>query len=299
MNKHLHFCIITFILSVVLISFSANAEPRVKTVTLESHTSLTAYLIPNLGVRFIFPFILDEADDFVPFTSQLTNQSFNYKREQGRNSFVVWITPQAGQQSGDLFVTVAGYLISIEIKTTNNASLFYSDINFALGTAAREDLIQKSIKQRTKALEDEYKKKLESLDNLADQKAIAKVGVLAMTEPSRTRIKEQSSIALPNGDKLTLYVNEALNYGAYTMFTFELSTDGDTESLSVMDAKLFSIDPKTKQARPVDAAKDIPKRIMPKETYRGVLTTLDATLNPKEFLNLQVLTDKGTVEAKW
>ena len=299
MGKRLHYSIIALFLSLAFFSSSADATPRVKQVTLEHHTAITAYIVPNLGVRLIFPFILDEADDFIPFTSQLTNQSFNYKREEGRNSLVVWITPQAGNQSGNLFITVAGYLLSIEFKTTNDMNLFYSDINFALGTAEREDLIQKGIQQRTKALEAEYKKKLADLETLADQKAIAKVGVLAMTEPTRTRIKEQTSIALPNGDRLTLFVDEAITYAPYTIFAFELSTDSDTQGVSVLDAKLFTADPTTAHTRPVDAAKDIPKRIMPKERSRGVLTTLDTTLNPKEFLKLQVLTDKGTVEAKW
>lgn len=298
MKQHLHFYIITFLLFVAAAG-DATATPRVKTVTLTPHTTITAHLVPNLGVRFIFPFILDEADGFIPFTSQLTNPSFNYKREPGRNSFVIWIEPKAGLQSGNLFVTVAGYLISIELKTTHDVSSFYTDINFTLGDSAREEIIQKSIQQRTRALEEEYKKKFADLENEADQKAIAKIGVLAMTSPTRTRIKEQTTVALDNGDKLTLYVNEALSYGQYTIFAFELSTDSDTQGVSVLDAMLFSLDPTTQHPRPVDVAKDIPKRIIPKDTSRGVLTALNTTLNPKAYLKLQVLTNKGTVEAKW
>jgi hypothetical protein len=302
MKTRLNFCAITFLSVAILFAAGpdrAGAEPRVKTITLESHTNLTAHVVPNLGVRFIFPFVLDESDDFIPFTAQPTNPSFSYKREAGRNSFVVWIDPKAGLQSGNLFVTVAGYLISIELKTSTDPSLFYSDINFVLGTADRENIIQKGIKQRTAALEAEYKKKFEDLENQADQKAISKVGVLAMVEPIRTRIKEQSTLSLPNGDTLTLFVDQSLKYGAYTMVTFDLRTDAETQGLSVLDAKLFSVNMETKNVRPIDAAKDLPKRITPKDSFRGVLTTLDSTLNQKEQLKLQVLTDKGLVEAKW
>jgi len=34
---------------------------------------LTVEIVPDLGTRFIFPFVLDEQDTYVPFTLNITN----------------------------------------------------------------------------------------------------------------------------------------------------------------------------------------------------------------------------------
>ena len=105
---------------------------------------------PTLGTRFSFPFILDEQDAYVPFTLNITNPSFVNTREKGRNYFVITAPARAeGTMLGNVFVSVAGYEISIELRTTNDLSKQYSDIDFNLTNEAREDLIQQSIAQRT------------------------------------------------------------------------------------------------------------------------------------------------------
>lgn len=292
-------------LMLLLLVFSAtvSAAPRVKSVTLEQHTALVVYIPPSsLGVRFIFPFVLDEHDDYVPYSSQITNGVFEYKREPKRNSFVVTVPKVLPTDSteyiGNLFVTVAGFEITVELRTSHDLALHYSDIDFQLGTADRENLIQKGIEQRTAALEADYKKKIADMDKQADLKSIARVGVLALMKPSTTRIKEETKLTLTNGDTVTLYVDESINYGVYTSFVFEIDTNGKN-GLSIIDAKLFAMNPESKTARPIESARDIPPRLIAGEAARGVLTTLDQSLNPKEMLKLQVLTDKGTLEASW
>lgn len=283
----------------------AQAEPRIKNVTLEKFTRLTVDVVPDMGTRFVFPFVLDEQDDYVPFTLNITNGVFASDRKAGRNSFVVTIDPKAigeGRTAvyyGNMFVTVAGYEISIELRTTTKLDQHYSDVVFELGSAERENLIQKGVKQRTQSLEADYKRKLDELDKLADQKAIARVGVLALQKPAVRRIKEETKKALSNGDSVTLYVDQSQTYGPYTVVVFELDNDSNTQGLTVMDAKLFALNTETKAERAIDAAKDIPPRLLPNGHARGAITTLDAALNPKEVLKLQVLTDKLTLEAQW
>ena len=46
-------------------------------------------MVPDLGTRFSFPFILDEQDSYVPFTLNITNPAFVNGREKGRNYFVI------------------------------------------------------------------------------------------------------------------------------------------------------------------------------------------------------------------
>lgn len=278
------------------------ASPKVREVVLQKHTTLTVEMVPDLGTRFIFPFVLDEQDEYVPFTLNLTNPAFVSKREPGRNSFVVTIPPTGARGApsyGNLFVTVAGYEITVELRTTTDLNKHYSDVNFELGDGERESLIQKGIAQRTRVLEAEYKKKMDDLEKLADLKAMGRVGVIAQKSPSTRRIKEEQKLTLKNGDTITLFVDRAITYEPYTIFTFEVDSDSNTQGVTVLDAKLFGVDADSKQLRPIEAAKDVPPRIPPRESVNGVITTMEASLNPKEYLRLVILTDKGEVSAQW
>ena len=279
---------------------TAYAEPRAKSVELHKRTTLTVYVVPDLGTRFSFPFILDEQDSYVPFTLNITNPAFVNGREKGRNYFVITAPVRSeGSMLGNVFVSVAGYEISVELRTTNDLSKHYSDIVFTLTSEAREELIQQSIAQRTAALEQEYKKKFEELDAAAEQKAIARVGRLAIMKPDIKRIKEESRLKLPNGDSIVLYVDQVVNYDPYSIYLFNVEADSGSKGLTILDAKLFSVDADTKQVRPIESAKDVPTRVQPNQEVQGAITVLGSALNPNNLMRLQVVTDKGNVEAQW
>jgi len=279
---------------------TAYAEPRAKSVELHKRTTLTVYVVPDLGTRFSFPFILDEQDSYVPFTLNITNPAFVNGREKGRNYFVITAPVRSeGSMLGNVFVSVAGYEISVELRTTNDLSKHYSDIVFTLTNEAREELIQQSIAQRTAALEQEYKKKFEELDATAEQKAIARVGRLAIKKPDTKRIKEESRLKLPNGDSIVLYVDQVVNYDPYSIYLFNVEADSGSKGLTILDARLFSVDADTKQVRPIESAKDVPTRVQPNQEVQGAITVLGSALNPNNLLRLQVVTDKGMVEAQW
>ncbi len=288
------------LLSVLLAVNPSFADPRAKSVELQKRTTLVAYVVPDLGVRFSFPFILDEADAYVPFTLNLTNAGFVNTREKGRNYFVITAPVKAeGTMLGNVFVSVAGYEISIELRTTTDLTKHYSDIVFSLSNEAREELIQQSIKQRTAALEQDYKKRSEELDAAAEQKAIARVGRLATTKPDIHNVKETSRLKLAGGDSVVLYVDQVVIYEPYAIYLFSIEADSGSKGLSILDAKLFSVDTNSKQVRVLDSSKDVPQRVEPNREVKGAITVLGSALNPKDLLRLQVVTDKGTVEAQW
>lgn len=281
-------------------AWDAHAEPRSKAVELHKRTNFSVFVLPDMGVRFTFPFVLDEQDSYVPLTIDITNPAFESHREKGRNYFV--ITEKQGSPNGmlgNIFMTVAGFEISIELRTTNDLTKHYSDIVFELTPEAREELIQQTIAQRTKALEQEYKKKFEDLDAIAERKAIAHVGRLATTKPAIRGIKEESRLKLPSGDSLILYVDQVVEYSPYSIYLFDLEADSGSKGLTVLDAKLFSVDAETKQLKPIEASKEVPSRLQPNENSHGSMTVLESALNPKNLMRLQVLTDKGMVEAEW
>jgi hypothetical protein len=279
---------------------TAGAEPRSKTIDLHKRTALTVYIPPDLGTRFTFPFILDEQDSFVPFTLNGTNKLFLSKREPGRNYFV--ITNEVGSpigMLGNIFLSVAGFEISIELRVTNDLSKHYSDIVFNLTDDDREDLIQKGIAQRTKMLEDEYKKKISEVDNETDQKVVARIGRLALSSPSRTGIKEEATLKLPNGDKIILFVDQFVKLDSYSIIVFDIIADSGSRGVNILDVKLLATNTKTKQTRSILIGKDIPGMVQADKKVQGAITVLDGSLIPKELLKLQVLTDKGIVEVEW
>ena len=173
------------ILLALFLTTQVNAEPKSRTIDLHKRTVLTAYIVPDLGTRFTFPFVLDETDSFIPFTLTPTNEIFVNDRQPKRNYFVITApSPKvgAGTYYGNIFVTVAGFEITIELRTTNDLTKHYSDVVFNLTADDREDLVQKGVAQRTKALEAEYKKKTDAIDSDTDQKAVARIGRLALTK---------------------------------------------------------------------------------------------------------------------
>lgn len=292
------------ILSLIILLLPAlgHAAPKERHVTLSKLTKLTVHIYPGLGTRFIFPFVLDEADtkdSLVPFTLVITNPAFSQIREKGRNSLVVKTDAAGKYVAGDMFVTVGGYEITVELRSTTSIDEHYTDIVFDLGDKERENLIQRGIAQRTKALEQQYQQKIQELEKTADRRAMARVGALALQKPHSSNIKEEGRLKLTNGDTITLYVDEMLQYGPYNVYVFELESRSKTQGFAVIDAKLSNFDPQTKHETFLDAATEMPARIMPDSMMRGTLTTMQDRADPKSVLKLQVVTDKGTLEAQW
>ena len=291
-------------LVLILISSTSYAKPNHLDIKLENLTTLTLNFYPGMGTRFTFPFLLDNEDDYVPYTNDNTNSTVfvPIKRQSGRNFFVITIPPEhvtVTEDIGNMFITVAGYQISIEMHSTKNRKEHVSDVRFLMGEKAREDLIQHAIVQRTKSLEQAYHDKLAQLEVQTEKRALGKIGMLALYEPDEIKIKEESVLELKNGDETILFVNYALIYPEYTIFSFEIENDSATNHVAIQDAKLFAIDDNGGQKIPLDTAKEIPKRVEPRGSATGVIVVDNTILDRDKRLTLEVLTDGGVVQAVW
>ena len=291
-------------LVLILISGTSWAKPNHLDIKLENLTTLTLNFYPGMGTRFTFPFLLDDEDDYVPYTNDNTNSTvfMPIKRQSGRNFFVITIPPEhvtEKEDIGNMFITVAGYQISIEMHSTKNRKEHVSDVRFLMGEKAREDLIQHAIVQRTKSLEQAYHDKLAQLEVQTEKRALGKIGMLALYEPDEIKIKEESVLELKNGDETILFVNYALIYPEYTIFSFEIENDSATNHVAIQDAKLFAIDGNGGQKIPLDTAKEIPKRVEPRGSATGVIVVDNTILDRDKRLTLEVLTDGGVVQAVW
>lgn len=298
-----YYCLVLFF-SILTVSTTSAAKPVHMDIELKQLTTLVLNFYPGMGTRFTFPFLLDNDDNYVPYTNDNTNSGvfIPLKRQKGRNFFVITVPPEHVStllDIGNMFITVAGYQISVEMHSTKKRSDHVSDVRFLMGVKAREDLIQHAISQRSKALEQSYKDKFDQLDAMTAQRALAKVGMLALADPTETRIKEEAVLVLKNGDETILFVDMVLDYPEYSIYKFDIENDSSTNHVTVQDAKLFLIDEKSGKKIPLDTAKKIPKRVEPRGMATGVLVVDKNTIDDNKRLMLEVLTDGGSVQAVW
>ncbi len=290
--------------SLLSVSAVSTAKPIHKDIELKQLTTLVLNFYPGMGTRFTFPFLLDNDDNYVPYTNDNTNSGvfIPLKRQKGRNFFVITVPPEhvsTDYDIGNMFITVAGYQISVEMHSTKKRADHVSDVRFLMGEKAHEDLIQHAIAQRSKALEQSYKDKFAQLDVMTEQRAIAKVGMLALMDPVESNIKEEAVLELKNGDETILYVDRVIDYPGYSIYKFDIENDSSANHVAVRDAKLFLIDVNSGKKIPLDAAKQIPKRVEPRGLATGVLVVDNARVDDNKKLMLEVLTDGGSIQAVW
>ena len=292
------------LMALLVLSTASYAKPVHKDVELKQLTTLVLNFYPGMGTRFTFPFLLDSDDNYVPYTNDNTNSGvfIPLKRQKGRNFFVITVPPEHVSKNhdiGNMFITVAGYQISVEMHSTKTRADHISDVRFLMDEKAREDLIQHAIAQRSKALEQSYKDKFSQLEAMTEQRAIGKVGMLALYEPDETKIKEESVLELKNGDETVLFVDKTLVYPQYSIVKFNIENDSAANHVAIQDAKLFAIDENSGKKIPLDTAKQLPKRVEPRGSATGVIVVDNDKLDNNKKLMLEVLTDGGSVQAVW
>jgi len=290
--------------TLLAVSMTSFAKPVHQDVELKQLTTLVLNFYPGMGTRFTFPFLLDNDDNYVPYTNDNTNSAvfIPIKRQQGRNFFVITVPPEhvaTDHDIGNMFITVAGYQISVEMHATKTRAEHISDVRFLMGEKSREDLIQHAIAQRSKALEQSYKDKFSQLETMTEQRALGKVGMLALYEPEESKIKEEATLELKNGDETVLFVDLKLVYPQYSIYKFDIENDSATNHVVIQDAKLFAIDENTGKKIPLESAKEIPKRVEPRGQATGVIVVDNDKIDSNKQLMLEVLTDGGNVQAVW
>lgn len=298
------FYVLSLVFALLTTSTIGIAKPKHVDIELKPLTTLVLNFYPGMGTRFTFPFLLDNDDNYVPYTNDNTNSGvfIPLQRQKGRNFFVITVPPEhvlTDRDIGNMFITVAGYQISVEMHSTKKRGDHVSDVRFLMGEKAREDLIQHAIAQRAKALEQSYKDKFSRLDVMTEQRALAKVGMLALTDPVESNIKEEAVLALKNGDETVLFVDRVINYPGYSIYKFDIENDSAVNHVAVQDAKLFLLDENSGKKIPLDSAKHIPKRVEPRGMASGVLVVDKTKVDDNKRLMLEVLTDGGSIQAIW
>ncbi len=294
----------------LLLVFSCAAHgventPKKKHVPLEEFTTVTIDMVPDLGTRLVFPFVLDETvkEGVIPFTMHITNPVFNADRQPGRNVIVLTAPPPSGGGDmsgllGDLFISVAGYNITARLRTVKDWRQQYDDIVFDLTEADRQRLVDDEVARRMKTIDTEYAQKHAALNKEAERMALAKVGYLATQKPRASRVREKANQVLPNGDKISLYVDSVLGYGRFSVIPFDLYAD-TVGAVKITDARLFGQGARDAPEQEIPVSFNVKRRIESGDRVTGAVAIDDPDIMDMYSLKLVVLTDKGQVDLTW
>jgi hypothetical protein len=289
-----------FVICSLLWQVPAAATPRSQHVPLETFTRLTLDIVPDYGTQLVFPFVLDGLEPVLEINN--TNSvGFTASHQTGQNTILVTAnTPKAGGPAPDyrglLFITVGGYRVAIELRTTAHVSKNLAEVIFDLSPERREFLITEAVKRRTAQLDQDYQARVAALDEQVEAKALNLVADMASSRPSTVRVKTAEDKTL-NQATVEVYVDAWKVYPSFAILQFELTNRSATH-VTVNAVRV---------SRPSDAdgvqvghgAFTCDRPLQPDATSRCSFTTRDVALVAAERLTLDVDTDRGALSLTW
>ncbi len=294
------------IASLLLVNVAIAADKNYDTVELKEFTSIDLHLVPDLGTRLIFPFIIDDPTHKPPFAMKMTNgslfeTSFDQQQEAlGQNSMV--INARAPKSGGvpmgmlsDLFLSVDGYNISIRLHMTGNMDKHRQNIVFTLSDEQRLTLIERQVEARVQQALGELARKEQQLDRRTESIAISNMGVIAMHKPRITHLKERLKNTVVTGERIDIVAQAFRNYkDQYYMLEFDIDNKS-TKSLSVDSLDVYSVSKQAQEPIAVSFHCDENHIIDADSVKRCLAITSDPLLLRAAKLELQVSTSLGAL----
>ena len=161
--------ILLFLFSPQLWAFTG----KVRDVEMKEHTQFSLNLVPHLGTRLIFPFLLDDFNLKPPLNYKLTNAGdFTVTRNldalAGQNVFLITCSERKGR-IGKLYMSIAGYNLAINLIISDRVEDHVSDIFFVLSEDDRSFLISQETERIKKQLQDFYKRRYDREQDITYQ----------------------------------------------------------------------------------------------------------------------------------
>ena len=293
-----------------LTSVSVLAGPKVREVKLgELNTSMVVPVIPDLGVRFVFPFLLNENSSIIPFSVENTNENaFKINRPADEkiehNSFVVTVNiPAAGFPAeqvyrGTLFIHAGGYLVTVRLETSGDDRKYFDDIVFNFPADKRDYLINEAIDMHTVELEKKYAEKVKGLDLVVKEELKSKLAFVALEKPTHIPFRKSFSKKLENGDRVKIFVDKAISYDSYDFYVFEIENP-NSRSFRIQGIQLGARKAKKDQLKIADNQYYCPKTIDGDRFYRCAMVTTDQGMKEERWLSMLISTDRGQVQVEW
>ena len=296
--------LLVFFLSTDGIAKSVDIDkPKERVIEIDSNTREIIDILPGRGVKLIFPWVLDEESEELPYTLVIPNGNvFGTHRDPGQNSITVYIKVQDTNIEGevtDLFINVAGYHFNLTLRANFYKKKHYSTIIFKMNNSDKLELIERMLSRHRRSLENEFKMKEADLDKKADRLALKKIGGLALNDYDEESIKEDGTLVLSNDDEINFYVDKFIDYRTFIVFPVEVRND--TNSSIYIEGVSLSLlrDTNSKYIEPVIVEYELPPKINKGDVATGYLVTNDLRVlnSPETYITL--LTNKGKVEVKW
>jgi hypothetical protein len=276
------------------------ATPASQHVPFTEFTRLTLDIVPDYGTQLVFPFVLDGMEPALEINN--TNSvGFTASHQTGQNTILVTAnTPKDGGPAPDyrglLFVTVGGYRVAIELRTTARVSKNLAEVIFDLSPERREFLITEAVKRRTVQLDQDYQARVAALDTQVEAKALNLVADLASSRPRTVRVKTAEDKTL-NQATVEVYVDEWKVYPSFAILQFELTNRSAT--LVTVNTARVSRPSDTDGVQVGHGAFTCDRPLKPDDTSRCSFTTRDVALSAAERLTLDVDTDRGALSLTW
>ena len=164
---------------------------RVLNVTLDEQTQFVLKVVPNLGTRLIFPFLLDDAELRPPLNYKLINTAnFAVTRSvdnlAGQNVFLITAFGAEGE-IGKLYMSIAGYNLAINLIVSRKVPDHISDIYLDLSQQERDFLISNRIDNAKKQLQRDYEQRAALRQTLLNRQDLAALMVRGV---KKKRIKQ-------------------------------------------------------------------------------------------------------------
>ena len=295
----------------------ATAAPKTEKWLLSSDTKKVLYVAPDLGTRFLFPFNLND-EQFNP-RLEFTNTSPYYHTvpdlssiqnlQKLQNAFTVTVDresvlqlvdPATGKITspllGYIFLSVGRYNLTLELRATTNINQHIANVRFDIAPKEREYLISESVNRKSKRLEEEYKKRLGSVEKLAEQRALALVGDLSAMRPDIVKVRDTFELATQEGHKLEIEVDDFQIYDKFTTLQIIIA-NLEREKLFINELKLFEVqDDKRKR---IEIFHQCNVKIEGHDAINCVITTKHKNIADLEKMVFVVETNQGAGEVTW
>ncbi len=307
--------IFKLIISTLIFSCSTPvfSAPKTEYWELGHDTKKVVYLVPDLGTRLVFPFMLTNESLSPKLAVTITNPAYsvtpditgNIDASIVQNTLTLMVDREKVLTTVDergninpflgyLYLSVNGLNLTLELRTTLDVSKMFANIEMGISNEQRDYLIAETVKRRTESLELDYQKKAQGLDVRASEQALSMVGEMAWITPKTTRIREDFPLRTANNHRLEIKIDDFKSFDSFTTLRFAIENQ-ETTAIHIAEINLYR---DLEARRPITIHHQCDQKIERYSALNCVISTKDDVANVDDLI-LRIDTNKGAGEIKW
>lgn len=304
--------------SFILISQLSHAvgiiEPKIKSVNLKETTVMTLPIMPDSGTRLVFPFKLDNPELNPRLKIKLTNSvGFDVPDTKDellqlvdQNTMTITglrhqVDPSTGLPPvfrGTLYISIGGYNITINLRTSHKPKNQITDVVFKISDADRTHMVEQAIDRHTEMLNKDHAQKLKDIDDRAREFALGYIGEMALKDPDHISFKIEGDLIVGT-DRVTTYIEDLISFNdRYFVFVFDL----ENQTAKDFVVSSWQLSGKMKEGDsyvPVQGQFHCRDNIKSDSDYRCSFSTLDPSIKEFHGYKLKMTADRGEGIVEW